>query len=125
MDVFTKEKRSDVMSRISSRDTSPELAFEAWLAANGVSYWKHPPLPGSPDFWIPFSNACVFVDGCFWHGCPAHYRPPRTRKKYWLPKIDANRRRDRRASRALRLLGFRVFRVWEHHLKPPLLRSRL
>lgn len=76
------------------------------------------PLAVKPDFVFRKERLVVFVDGCFWHGCPAHYSRPKARRVFWDAKIAANRVRDRRIDRALRAAGWRVLHVWEHALKP-------
>ena len=69
-----------------------------------------------PDFVFPSGRLAVFVDGCFWHGCPRHFIKPRNNAAFWRKKIAANRARDRLVSRALRKLGWKVMRIWEHEL---------
>lgn len=71
-----------------------------------------------PDFVFRTERLVVFVDGCFWHGCPAHYTRPKARRTFWDAKIAANRARDRRIDRALRAAGWRVLHIWEHALTP-------
>jgi DNA mismatch endonuclease (patch repair protein) len=76
-------------------------------------------VPGRPDFVFWRERVAVFVDGCFWHGCPRHCRVPEGRREYWEPKIRRNRRRDRAVARELRRRGWAVVRVWEHDLDRP------
>jgi DNA mismatch endonuclease, patch repair protein len=118
-DVFSKAKRSDVMSRIRGRgNQSTEMRMVALFRAHGISGWRrHLPLPGRPDFAFRREKVAVFVDGCFWHGCPSCYRPPKGNARFWMEKIGGNRRRDRRADRALRERGWSVIRVWECALR--------
>ncbi|EIP98948.1 DNA mismatch endonuclease Vsr [Opitutaceae bacterium TAV1] len=126
-DIFSKEKRSQVMSKIrSSGNLSTELALANAFRAAGLKGWRrHQRLVGGrPDFLFRRKRVCVFVDGCFWHGCPRCYRAPTSNVEYWAPKIIRNRRRDRRIERALRRCGFRVFRIWECQLKQPRLAAR-
>ena len=120
-DVFTPEKRSEIMSRVrSSGNRSTELAFVGILRAEKITGWRRNfKLFGRPDFVFPRAGVAVFLDGCFWHGCPRHCRIPKARRKYWREKIARNRRRDRAVSRALRAGGWRVMRVWECRLKSP------
>lgn len=118
-DVFDKANRSRIMSKIKGKGTVPELKMQAllekWLPDHEII--AHPAnLPGRPDFYIPGLKLAIFVDGCFFHGCPIHYRPPEDNKEYWRPKIKANKRRDRKVNRELRALGMRVLRIWEHEL---------
>lgn len=70
-----------------------------------------------PDFVFPRLQVAVFVDGCFWHGCPKHATQPKTNRAFWRKKIARNRQRDREVGRALRRMGWRVVRVWEHGLR--------
>lgn len=76
-------------------------------------------VPGSPDFYFPAELLAVFVDGCFWHGCPRCGHIPHTRRPFWQAKISQNRKRDRRARARLSRLGIRVIRIWEHALREP------
>lgn len=113
-DILSDEKRSERMKRVRQSGTTPELAVRHALHAMGLRYRVNASdLPGRPDLVLPRYNTVVFVHGCFWHGhrCTAG-RPPATNKSYWLPKVEANRSRDRRKNRVLRELGWRVFTVW-------------
>jgi DNA mismatch endonuclease (patch repair protein) len=138
-DVFSKAKRSEVMSRIRSRgnkDTEQRLA--AIFRAHGITGWrrqvairfrvsaqkdskletwnlKHPKSV-RPDFLFRAQKLAIFVDGCFWHGCPEHFRRPQTRQKFWDAKITRNQARDTEVTKALRKAGWRVLRLWEHEL---------
>jgi DNA mismatch endonuclease (patch repair protein) len=131
-DVFTRAKRSDVMSRIRSRgNASTELAFAASMRTAGVTGWRrHVPLRASlrvdgvataltirPDFVFRKERVAVFVDGCFWHCCPKHGRLPHSNRLIWKRKLAANLRRDARCNSALRSAGWAVLRLWEHDLK--------
>jgi DNA mismatch endonuclease (patch repair protein) len=124
MDVFTTQKRSEVMALVRSEgNRSTEVVLAKALRRHGVTGWRrHLKIAlgqGStrPDFVFPKRKVAVFVDGCFWHCCPVHGTKPASRKDFWLPKLEANRRRDRRVSAALRRRGWRVIRVWEHSVK--------
>ena len=118
-DVFTKAKRSEVMSRVrgsGNRDT--ELALIALFRRHGVTGWRRKQkLFGKPDFVFRRERLCVFVDGCFWHGCPKHATQPKTRARFWREKIARNKARDREVGRELRRKGWRVMRIWEHELR--------
>jgi DNA mismatch endonuclease (patch repair protein) len=120
-DVFTKKKRSEVMSLIKAggnRDT--ELKLISIFRAGGVSGWRRrQALPGKPDFVFRRERVAVFVDGCFWHGCRRHCRMPKSRLDFWRPKIARNKQRDLAVNRILRRMGWRVLRVWEHDLRQP------
>lgn len=117
-DVFTKAKRSDVMSRIRSRgNAKTELRLLAILRLGGITGWRrHVNLVGRPDFVFRKERLAVFVDGCFWHNCPKHGTFPATRPVFWLKKLEANKARARRVNRTLRKEGWRVLRIWEHDL---------
>lgn len=107
--------RSEVMQRIRSRDTGPEVAVRRALHAAGLRYRLHvKSLPGTPDIVLPRRKVVVEVRGCFWHqhpGC-SEARVPATRPEYWLPKLAANVARDHRNVVALRRLGWNVVIVW-------------
>ena len=117
-DIFSKRKRSDVMSRIrgvGNKDT--ELRLMQIFRVNGIKGWRRgSKLTGKPDFVFPKLRLAVFVDGCFWHGCPRHGTKPKTNAAFWRRKIARNRARDAEVNRALRQLGWRVLRIWEHEL---------
>ena len=119
-DTLTAKRRSELMGRIRGKDTGPELALAKLMRALRV---HHEPqdkdLPGRPDFTVYPVNGprlAVFVHGCFWHGCPAHYKAPKSRAAAWVRKVAANRKRDVRARRELRRMGYDVSTIWEHDL---------
>ncbi len=118
-DVFDPRKRSEVMSRILSRgNKETELAMLRILRQNRISGWRRNlPLVGKPDFTFKKEKLVLFVDGCFWHGCPRCYRRPHSKRKYWDAKLERNKRRDRMVARFLRRSGWRVVRFWHHELK--------
>jgi len=117
-DVFTKSKRSQIMAAIrSTGNLDTELKMTALFRKHGITGWRrHQPVFGKPDFIFRQQKVAVFVDGCFWHGCPKCYRRPRSNKLYWDKKIVRNKTRDRRVKRELRKLAWRVVRIWEHDL---------
>jgi DNA mismatch endonuclease (patch repair protein) len=141
-DVFTKAKRSHVMSRIRSRgNRDTELALAKMFRRHGITGWRrhqrirfNAQRPTSnaersklgvgrstffsvrPDFVFPRLRLAVFVDGCFWHGCPRHATKPKNNRAFWRRKLAANKARDRLVSRTLRRAGWRVLRIWEHEL---------
>jgi DNA mismatch endonuclease (patch repair protein) len=102
-----------------TRNRTTELRFRAALMREGIRGWRvRPPgLPGSPDFVFPQLRLAVFVDGCFWHGCPRCGHVPRTNSAFWRAKIARNRQRDRLSATRLRRAGFAVERFWEHDLQ--------
>lgn len=103
------------MQRQPTRDTAPETALRRSLRARGIRYrLHHPGLPGRPDVALPASRLAVFVDGCFWHACALHCRPPRNNAGWWAEKLAANTARDRRKDRELADLGWLAVHVWEH-----------
>jgi len=152
-DVFTKAKRSEVMSRIRGRgNKDTELALAKLLRANGIKGWRrhveirgrdaalrrHRPVQGrnnlktvatlhasrtsqrdvptfrvKPDFVFRQVRLALFVDGCFWHGCPKHATKPVNNAAFWQKKLASNQTRDRLVNRALRRAGWRVIRIWE------------
>lgn len=105
--------RSEIMARIRSSGTGPELAARSIFRLAGIRFRSQADLPGRPDFSILGTDAVLFIDGCFWHGCPRHWKAPRTRRVFWTRKIEGNRRRDARSDAALRRLGLRPVRVRE------------
>jgi len=120
-DVFTKEKRSEVMSRIRSRgNLRTELRLIEIMRGAGITGWRRgQPVPGHPDFVFRRERVAVFVDGCFWHGCPKCYRRPKSNRKFWDAKAARNRARDAEVTRTLRRAGWTVVRIWEHALRHP------
>ncbi|MGH3086927.1 MAG: very short patch repair endonuclease [Rubrobacteraceae bacterium] len=101
-----------------SRDTRPELEVRRLLHAIGLRFRVDMPLPFDrrrrADIAFTKVGLYVFVDGCFWHGCPEHFVQPHTRRDFWQTKIAENRRRDEDTTSRLLELGHSVFRVWEH-----------
>lgn len=148
-DVFTKAKRSQVMSCIRGRgNKGTELVLVRIFRANRITGWRRHlslslKVPGSrltvrssrdasprppkesgvgkksyvrPDFVFPILRLAVFVDGCFWHGCPLHATQPKNNAAFWGKKLAANHARDQLVTRMLRKKGWRVLRLWEHDL---------
>ena len=119
-DWLTQEQRSFNMASIRSQGTKPEQRLEALLREMFPRHKliAHPPgLVGKPDYLLPGLKLVLFADGCFWHGCPKHGRNPQDNSDYWVPKLERNKRRDRRVARELRLNGYIVVRIWDHELK--------
>ena len=100
------------------RDTKPELAVRSLLHAAGLRYRvDRRPLPDFPrraDIVFGPAKVAVFIDGCYWHGCPEHYQAPETNAGYWSPKIEANMRRGRETGATLAAEGWLALRFWEH-----------
>ncbi len=119
IDVFTKSKRSEVMSRIRGKgNKDTEVALAKLFRVNGITGWRrHYAIEGKPDFAFPKHRLAVFVDGCFWHGCPKHATQPKGNASFWATKLAANKERDRKVNRALRAKGWKVLRIWEHDLR--------
>lgn len=118
-DIYPKEKRSRIMSLIRSRgNKATELVVVSLLREHRIGGWRrHLPLPGSPDFAFTKQRVAVFVDGCFWHGCPLHFKMPASNQAFWSERVSTNMQRDRRTTRRLRENGWYVIRVWQHDLK--------
>jgi DNA mismatch endonuclease (patch repair protein) len=145
--VFTKTKRSEVMSRIRGRgNMETELALVRLLRAARITGWRRQVqiilgrsrgdeaqtfradrmrkirassrrlLQVRADFTFRKERLVIFVDGCFWHGCPKHSNLPANNREFWLKKLTGNKGRDRLVTRALRQSGWRVLRIWEHEL---------
>lgn len=109
--------RSENMARIKGANTGPELAVRQRLWAAGYRYRLHVKTPGGrADLVIPRRSFALFIDGCFWHGCPEHYVRPRTSNPFWDSKLRENVDRDRRQTLKLLDAGWRVIRVWEHEV---------
>ncbi len=130
MDVFSREKRSQIMSRVSGKNTKPELIVRSSLHNMGYRFRLHrSDLPGKPDITLPKFKKVIFVHGCFWHGhrgCRRSNRPS-TNKKFWQEKLDKNMERDKLNIKNLKEFGWDVLVVWtcevndSHELKRKLL----
>lgn len=107
------------MAAVKSKENkSTEIKLASIFRKNGISGWRrNMRLVGKPDFIFRKARLAIFVDGCFWHGCPKHLRRPKQNKAYWREKVSKNQNRDRFVTNALRRKGWRVLRVWEHELK--------
>ena len=116
MDIWDKKKRSEVMSKIRSKDTKPELIFRKALFNEGIRYRIHvKDLPGKPDIVLSKYKTVVFVHGCFWHyheNCPEG-RIPDTNSKFWRDKLMKNVERDKKHQKELENMGWKVVVVWE------------
>jgi DNA mismatch endonuclease (patch repair protein) len=137
MDRFSKIVRSAIMSRIRGEgNAATEESLAAWFRKTKIHGWRRHQVihlnidvgatasdgtvfKGSvrPDFAFLKHRVVLFIDGCFWHGCPKCYRSPKTRRRFWYKKVQRNRERDTFQTRVLTLAGWRVIRVWECSLK--------
>jgi len=119
-DVFSREKRSDIMSRVKNRDTKPELIVRSTLHKMGYRFRLHRrDLPGNPDIVLPKHKKVIFVHGCFWHGhkgCPRSSRPS-SNKKFWNEKIDKNIKRDKNVRKELKRSGWDIMVIWQCEIK--------
>lgn len=120
-DIFSKKKRSEVMSLVRSTNTKPELAFRKLISSAvyplGYRYkLNYKKLPGKPDLVFISQKIAFFVDGSFWHGYRLRHGQSLS-QKYWLPKIKRNMQRDKEVDQRLRKLGWKVIRIWDHELQ--------
>lgn len=116
MDIFSQEKRSQVMSHVRSRDTRPERIIRSILHKSGFRFRiQRKDLPGKPDIVLPKYKTIIFVHGCFWHqheGCKKAL-PPKSNVSFWLEKFRKNKERDRKVIRTLQESGWKVIVVWQ------------
>ncbi len=114
VDIFSRKKRSKVMSKIRSRNTALEIIMKRKLRGKNLAY--QPNIYGKPDFADTKKKIAVFVDSCFWHKCPIHYKEPKTHIKFWKNKIWKNVLRDAEVSRNYLNSGWNIRRIWEHDI---------
>ncbi len=116
MDIWNKQKRSDVMSKIRSKNTKPEIKLRKALFAKGFRYRVNDKrLPGKPDIVLPKYKTVIFVNGCFWHGhenCK-YANTPKTNTEFWTNKIALNKERDKKNTEKCISMGWNVLTVWE------------
>lgn len=133
MDVFSPEKRSQVMSRIRGKDTKPEKIIRSILHKLGFRFRiNRKDLPGTPDIVLPKHKTVIFVHGCFWHqheGCKIASKP-KSNAEYWKAKFTKNVERDKKNQEDIRIMGYRVIVIWECEVKifqqnPEILKSML
>lgn len=115
-DIFDRETRSLIMSKIKGKDTKPEITVRKFLFSKGFRYRKNQKsLPGKPDIVLKKHSAVVMVNGCFWHGhkgCPK-FKIPKSNVDFWREKITKNIKRDKVNQKRLSEMGWRIFNVWE------------
>jgi len=114
-DWLPKKTRSKIMSAIRSRDTKPELTLKKMIRGHGFAYQSK--IKGSPDFIHRKNKIAIFIHGCFWHKCPRCYREPTSNMEYWIPKLEANVKRDRKNRKIMKRKGYKVVEIWEHEIK--------
>jgi DNA mismatch endonuclease (patch repair protein) len=122
MDIYDVDKRSEIMSKIKGKDTTPEKKVRSLLHSLGFRFRLHKnDLPGCPDIVLPKYNTVIFVNGCFWHGHQSAEckiaKIPKSNIAYWKNKIDRNRERDRKKQKELLDLGWDVVVVWECEIR--------
>lgn len=117
-DIMSRDERSERMSRIRSKDTTPELVVRRHVWREGFRYRLHAKeLPGKPDLVFPSLRVAILVHGCYWHGHRCQKgRVPKTNRPFWAEKFNANMARDRRNRARLKALGWTVLTVWECEL---------
>jgi len=118
MDVFTKKKRSEIMSKIRSKNTKIEMLVFSELRKRRIYFQRHyKKALGSPDIALPRKKLAIFIDGDFWHGYKFNAERKRLPKKYWLEKIEKNIARDKKNRGKLKRNGWKVLKVWEHQIE--------
>lgn len=118
-DIFSKSKRSDIMSKISGKESKPEILVRKYLFAHGFRYRKNvKDLPGKPDVVLPKYKTVIFVNGCFWHGHDSCKKAtlPATNTEFWREKILSNINRDKRQQQELQNKGYKVLIIWQCEL---------
>lgn len=117
-DIFSKKKRSEIMSGIRNKDSKIEIEFRKKLWRLGFRYRKNvSKYFGKPDLALSKYKIAIFIDSCFWHGCKKHGSMPRTRKKFWETKIKRNKERDEEVNIYYKKSNWKIFRIWEHEIK--------
>jgi DNA mismatch endonuclease (patch repair protein) len=118
MDTVTKEKRSDIMRRVKSNETSLERKLRRRLWKEGIRYRKNDAtLFAKPDISNKSKKIAVFIDSCFWHGCKEHLRMPKSNVDYWIHKVEKNKKRDKKVNAYYKEKKWRILRFWEHRIK--------
>lgn len=118
VDNLSKEARSENMRAIRSKGTSLEAKVSKELWRIGYRFRRNVKgMYGKPDFAIKKYKLVVFIDSCFWHGCPIHYRIPKSNEEYWRSKIERNKQHDSLVTCYYEESGWTVIRIWEHQIK--------
>ncbi|PUA34707.1 very short patch repair endonuclease [Paenibacillus elgii] len=121
VDNVSKDKRSQTMKAVKSHSTSIENKVMKAIWKRGIRYRKNvKDLKGKPDIAIKKYRCVIFIDSCFWHGCPEHCRIPQTNVEYWLKKISRNKERDRQVNEYYEREEWNILRVWEHEISKDL-----
>ncbi len=120
-DMFSPKQRSEIMSKVKGRENkATELRLIRVFREFGIRGWRRrAKVLGKPDFIFPAARLAVFVDGCFWHGCPIHGSLPISNRTFWVRKLTRNKLRDRVVRQKLKSLGWSVLRIWQHELHEP------
>lgn len=117
-DNLTKEQRHKNMQNIRSTNTQIEKNICKALWNSGYRFRKNvKSLLGKPDIAIQKYKIVIFLDSCFWHKCPEHYKEPKSNLDYWLPKIERNVKRDKEINEYYKSKGWHILRIWEHEIK--------
>lgn len=117
-DKFSKQKRSEIMSKVRNKDSKMEITLRKELWKAGYRYRKNSNKHfGKPDIVLANLKTVIFVDSCFWHGCKEHGSMPETRREFWEAKIARNKERDKEVTRHYKDKGWTVIRIWEHEIK--------
>jgi DNA mismatch endonuclease (patch repair protein) len=117
-DNVNPQVRSQTMKAVKSKNSKMEVKFRSTLWRLGFRFYKNVgTMPGKPDIVFPRKKIIIFLDSCFWHGCPLHLRLPSSNVEYWQAKINRNQSRDEKINNIYSEMNWRIFRIWEHELK--------
>lgn len=121
VDVFSNKKRSEIMSKVKTQgNLATELRLIKIFRENNITGWRrNSNIFGKPDFVFLEAQLALFIDGCFWHGCPLHATFPKTNYVFWKIKLEKNKKRDQLVNRTLKDNNWRILRIWQHELKQP------
>ncbi len=127
-DIFSKRKRSEIMSAVKGKDTVLEVEFRKLLKKEGLKFKTNVnKLPGKPDLFFKDKKFVIFIDGCFWHECKKHFKMPKSNQFFWESKIEKNVQRDLQINKFYKDMGWKILRFWEHdvHNKPNILIKKI